>query len=260
MTLVDFTLEGFLIFTLVLFRTSGVMLTAPVIGSQNLPVQLKLGLSMLLSLLVLPLLMTKSIELPATLGGYASAAVAETAIGLILGFSATLLFAAVQLAGMLIDQELGMSLANVIDPLSNEQVSVVGQLKLLLATALFLAVEGHHMVLAALSDSFAAVPLLSFRFTPELARHLGDDAFRDLFDIAVRLAGPTIVVMLISTVALGFLARAVPEMNIFIVGFSLRIMIGLLIIALTVGVFSGVFLDAAATTRSTLTGLFPLMR
>lgn len=260
MTLVDFTLDQFLLFTLLLFRVTGMMLTAPVFGSPALPTQLKVGLAMLLCLPLLPLVAPSVRALPDSLGGYLLAALAESATGMILGFAAALLFAAVQLAGMLIDQELGMSLANVIDPLSNEQVSVVGLFKLLLATALFLAIDGHHMLLSAVADSFRLVPVAGFRFSPQLGQTLGDELVGNLFSIGVRLAAPTVVTMLLTTIAMAFLARAVPEMNVFIVGFSVRILVGFGVILVAVGVFAGVFTDIAAETRTSLGRLATLMR
>lgn len=241
MSVVDFTLARFLLFTLILFRIGGLLLTAPLLGSRTLPTQLKIGLAMLIALLVLPLLEPSTLNLPYNLPAYLLAVVGETAIGMILGFAASFLFAAVQLAGMLIDQELGMSLANVIDPVNNEQVSIVGQFKLLLASSLFLALDAHHMLLKAVADSFRTVPVMGFRFTDTLALKIGDELAADLFSIAVRLAAPTVVTMLLTTIALGFLARAVPEMNIFIVGFSIRLLIGFAVLVLGIGVFSGVF-------------------
>jgi len=259
-TLVDFTLGQFLLFALVLFRTTGMLLTAPVIGSRNLPTQLKLGLAMMVALLILPLLGPAAAALPKTPGALFLAALGETLVGMIIGFAASLLFAAVQLAGMLMDQELGLSLANVIDPLSNEQVSVIGQLKLLLATGIFLGLEGHHMLLGAVADSFAVVPVTGFHWSPALALRLGDELVGQTFDIAVRLAAPVVVTMLLTTIALGFLARAVPEMNIFIVGFSVRIVVGLVVILLAVGGFAAVFSGLAIETGAQMPQLVEAMK
>lgn len=252
---VDSALGAFLLFTLVLFRVSAMMLTAPVLGSRALPVQLKLGLAMLLTLAILPILDRASLVLPSSLSVYLLAVAAETAVGLILGFVASFLFAAVELAGQLIDQDLGLTIANVIDPLSNEQVSIVGQLKLLIATLLFLGIDAHHVLLSAVADSFRMVPVLEFRANATLAITVSDTLVSELLDLGVRLAAPTMVSMMLTTVALGFLARAVPEMNIFVVGFSIRLMVGFLILALGIGGFAGVFAGLA----DDMAGLLPRM-
>jgi len=258
--LVEFSITQFHLFVLVLFRIGGLLLTAPILCSRNLPIQLKVGFAGLLSLLVVPMIDPVHGALPANLGVFLLAVLAESALGMILGFAASLLFAAVQLAGALMDQELGFSLANVIDPISNEQVSVLGQFKLLLATAVFLALDAHHVLVTAVVDSFRLVPLYGFRFTGTLAQRVGDGLVGDMFDIAVRLAAPTIVSMFLATLALGFLARAVPEMNVFILGFSARIGIGLAMILLGVGVFAAVFAGLAGGTGALLRDLTEAMR
>src|SRR5438045_2165199 len=147
------------VFLLVFFRITGVMMLAPVFGSAMAPAPVKIFLSVVLSLLFFPLVQSKGAPV-AIEGTVLALAVAwELAVGLLIGFASAMLFAGVQLGGHLIDQELGILQANMLDPLLNEQISIMGQFKVLLATLVYLLINGHHLLIGAVSDSFRAVPL-----------------------------------------------------------------------------------------------------
>lgn len=232
------------IFTLVLFRMSGFLFLAPVFGGQNTPPQWRIAFGILLALLIHPVVPAAEFVLPSNLGMMTVAVLGELGVGLILGFAATFLFTAVQLGGMLIDQELGLGLANVIDPLSNEQVSVMSQFQIFLAIVLFLAVNGHHGLLRSLVGSYAAVPLAGMSFSDDTSLILADHLFSGLLVLALKTAAPAMVSCFLATLALAFVARTVPEMNIFVVGFSLRILVGFAFLLIGVPVFAQVFTHA----------------
>lgn len=235
------------IFTLVLFRMSGFLFLAPVFGGQNTPPQWRIAFGVLLALLIHPVVPAAKFVLPSNLGMMTVAVLGELGVGLLLGFAATFLFTAVQLGGMLIDQELGLGLANVIDPLSNEQVSVMSQFQVFLAIVLFLAVNGHHGLLRTLAGSYASVPLAGMSFSNDTGVILADHMFSSLMVLALKTAAPAMVSCFLATLALAFVARTVPEMNIFVVGFSLRILVGFAFILIGVPVFAEVFTHAQDT-------------
>src|SRR5439155_13973417 len=110
--------------------------------------------------------------------------------------------------------ELGLLSASVFDPITNEQVSIVSQFKLFLAMVIYLLIDGHHLLLRAVAESFRAVPIGWLRVGKGAATHLSDTLLRDLFRMAVQIAAPSIVTMFLITIALAFMARTIPEMNI----------------------------------------------
>lgn len=229
------------LFLLVLCRVSGLVILAPVFGSAALPHPAKAFFALVLAALFLPLVRTPAPVPPPDGGALLLAAAGELAVGLLLGFAASLLFAGVQLGGQLIDQELGFMMANVLDPVTNEQVSIVAQFKLLLSVVVYLLIDGHHFLLAAVRDSFASVPLLGARLSAGAALRVSDALAGDLFRLAVQIAAPAMATLFLVTVAMAVLARAVPEMNLFILGFPVRIAVGLAVLALGAGLFAAGF-------------------
>ncbi len=232
-----FTTTDLQLFMLVWFRITGIMYVGPIFGSLAVPPSVKAVFSFIFALLFYPLIPKAGAVVEPNFVLYLVWVFLEMGVGLLIGFTASLVFAAVQFGGQLIDQELGLSLANVIDPISNEQVSVMGQFKLFLATIVYLLIDGHHFLLSATAQSFTSVPLLGIRFGGAVALHVSDTVMRDLFEIAVRIAAPAMVTLFLITVAMAFMARTVPEMNIFIVGFSFRLVVGFLVIAFGIAAF-----------------------
>ncbi|MBI3855160.1 MAG: flagellar biosynthetic protein FliR [Planctomycetes bacterium] len=225
------------LFLLVFFRVTGVMMLAPVFGSAAAPATVKIFLSLVLSLLFLPLAQAPA-GAAALEGTVLALAVAwELAVGLLIGFASAMLFAGVQFGGHLIDQELGILQANLLDPMLNEQISIVGQFKMLLAALVYLLINGHHLLIGAVSDSFRAVPMLGLQFSKGAALHLSDTLMRDVFRMGIEIAAPALVTLFLVTIAVAFMARTAPEMNIFATSFTLRIAVGFIVVALGVGLF-----------------------
>jgi len=236
-TIVDLARSDWPVFLLVFFRVSGVMMLAPVFGSAMAPAAVKIFLSLVLSLLFLPLVGGQG-ALASMDGGVLALATAwELAVGLLIGFAAAMLFAGVQFGGHLIDQELGLLQANLLDPMLDEQISIMGQFKVLTATLVYLLINGHHLLIGALSDSFRAVPMMGLRLSEGAVLHLSDTLMRDLFRMAVEIAAPALVTLFLVTIAMAFMARTAPEMNIFALSFPLRMAVGFVVIALGVGLF-----------------------
>lgn len=166
---------------------------------------------------------------PAVLGslpGFAAAAALELGVGLVLGMAVQLLFSGLQLAGQLVGRDMGFAIVNVIDPVTSRDVGLLAQFKLLLAVLVMLAVNGHHLVIRALAESYAHVPVLGLHLSASAVEYLlGLGGM--LFVTAIQIAAPILATIFLVTVALGFLGKTVPQMNIFIVGFPLRIGLGL---------------------------------
>jgi flagellar biosynthetic protein FliR len=236
----ELSLGQFHAFLLVFFRITAMMLTAPLFSARTLPTQLTIGLSLLLSMALFPSVAPHAPALSGV-GALAVAAALESAVGLLFGFVATFLFGAASLAGGLVDNELGLGLANILDPVTNDQVQLISQFKFLFALLLFLVIDGHHFLLTAIGASFREVPLLAFSLQPGLGTYVADTLMSDLLATAVRFAAPALAAMFLVTVALAVVARAVPEMNLFIHGFTARIGIGMAVLAVSVPAFAYAF-------------------
>ena len=142
-----------------------------------------------------------------------------------------------QLAGQLVGFQMGFGIVNVIDPQTSAQVSIIAQFENIITLLTFLALNAHHWFIMAIAKSFEVVPLLTFSFTNSLMEALLRLSC-DMFVVAAKVAAPIIAILLFTSVALGLLARTVPQMNIFIVGFPLKLAIGLLAVGLTLPLLS----------------------
>lgn len=255
----EFAASGGPVFLLVFFRITGVMMLAPVFGSQMAPAPVKIFMSLVLSVLFFPMVQAQGA--PAGLeGGVLGLAVAwELAVGLLIGFAAAMIFAGVQLGGHLIDQELGILQANLLDPILDEQISIMGQFKVLLATLIYLLINGHHLLITAVSESFRAIPLLGLRFTKGVALELSDTLMRDVFRMGLEIAAPVLVTLFLVTISVAYMARTVPEMNIFTLSFTLRLAVGLGVIALGVGLFVAGFENRELAHSSVVRALVGLL-
>lgn len=234
-------------FVLVLLRVSAIIVTIPVISEGTVPARVKAALSILIALIVFPLVAQQMprtnhmhfIELSFLMIG-------EVLIGVTIGFVARLVFAAIQLGGDIIGFQMGFSVASVIDPMSSQQVSIITELQYLIAMLVFLAVNAHHLFFQAVIQSYTLISPLNFHFSGQLMQFIFNVSV-DMFVVALKIAAPIMAVMIFTNVALGVMARTVPQMNIFIVGFPLQISLGLVFLGLTAplfvrmtqGIFSG---------------------
>ena len=221
---------------LVFIRIGAILLSAPLFGSRNVPLQLKAGLSLVLSMVIFPVVGFQEVYL-ISVPSLVSAMVGEVLIGVIIGFTARLLFAAVQIAGQLVGFQMGFGIVNVIDPQTSTQVSIIAQFQNIITLLIFLILDAHYWFVMALAKSFELIPPLGFCFSDSLMEAIVDLSC-DMFVIAAKVAAPIIAVLLFTSVALGLIARTVPQMNVFIVGFPLKIAIGLLGVGLSLPLLS----------------------
>lgn len=229
-------LEYFKLFALVLARFSGLMVSAPVLGSANFPMTGKAGLSALAALIIVPSVSTMGMSLPDTPFAFALMAAGELMIGLILGFVMTLVFASIQLAGQIIDLQTGFGMMNVFNPALETQFPVFGFFMFILAVLYLLAINGHHLMIRALVATYDHVPVGGFAARPALFLDLAGIG-QGMFVDGLVLAAPLAAAMLLAYVTLGLLSRVVPQIHLFVVGFPLTIALGLLLMALAIGVY-----------------------
>jgi len=226
MSISEFGLERILVWLLVFSRTAGIFTVAPVLGNAHVPVVTRVGLAACLALIFTPLVASGNPAVPTDILGLTFAIVKETAVGLAIGFIGTMLFMAIQSAAEMIDLQMGLGFSSLVDPTSHQNISVIGQFYFLTATLLFLSVNGHHMLIQGLGDSFTTLPIGHLHFSPHATGSLMH-IFTRLFVAAIKIAGPIVGVILLTDTALGILARTVPQLNVLVVGFPAKIFVGL---------------------------------
>jgi len=223
-------MSHFGLFVLVLCRTSGIFLAAPGLSSEALPMLVKVLAVGSISVCLLPVAMAAGGADAATASwlAFGLAAVKELVVGLVLGFFALLAFTGVQVAGEMVSEQMGFALSQEADPMTEAETSVVGQLATVLGLLLFLAVDGHHWLLAALARSFARMPVGGVNLTQAtLERVVG--GFVGMYESGVVLAAPVLCATLLTTVAVGVVSRVVPQINALTLSFPLKVAVGLII-------------------------------
>lgn len=222
------TFGDVLLFFLLLARCLGIFLTAPVFQSRLIPPQVKIGFSVLLAFVCLPLVRESAPALTFFSWSYVVALLREAFLGVAFGVVTNLVFASIQIAGEIIDFQMGFSYVNVVDPLSGLGASVMGQFYLLFATMYYLGIGGYRLTIEGLVRSFALVPPGGFvvrgDLAPSFVRLVGE-----VMLLALRLGAPVIVALFLANLTLAILSRAIPQMNVFIVGLPLNIGIGFFI-------------------------------
>ncbi len=231
-----FEAEVFKVFLLVLVRISGLIVAAPVLGSRNFPVMGKIGLTGLTAMVVTPTIAALDQTLPDGTLAFGALALGELVIGLMIGFVMTLLFAAIQIGGQIMDMQSGFALINVFNPAFETQFPVFGFVLFVLAVLFLLVTNGHHLMLRAVVSTFDRVPLGGFAANPRLAldvSRLGTLMFVD----GLMLAAPVAAAMLAAYFVMGLVGRVVPQIQLFAVGFPLTIGIALFTVAMSLNVY-----------------------
>jgi flagellar biosynthesis protein FliR len=240
---IGITLDDVYKMMLLMFRTGALLSTVPIFGHQSIPRILRVWLIMLLAVMLLPASSLAGYEPPATLFHLVTVILGELAIGFTMGFAIIVFFSAVQFAGHFIGLEMGLAVANVMDPMSAGQISIIGEFYYLVSILIFLMIDGHHMVIEALAQSFRVIPIAGGSFPPALGSYISSLTF-NVFVLAVKLSAPIVITLFIVNIVLGIVARTVPQMNVFIVGFPLAIAVGLIMIYFSMPFFKDVLVYA----------------
>jgi flagellar biosynthetic protein FliR len=212
-------------------RIGAMLMSAAVFGTRALPMRLRLVLTLALTLIIAPLAGPVPAVDPLS-GEGALITVQQVLIGVSIGFALRLVFAALELAGETIGGLMGLGFASIVDPQHGVQVPVVAQFYVLLATLMFLALQGHLLWIEALAESFRVVPIGAAGLTAGGMWALVS-FISDVFGWAVRLALPVVAALLVVNLAFGVLARTSPQLNVFSVGFPAALLVGMALILIT---------------------------
>lgn len=242
------------VFAAVAGRIGGLVMFQPVLGALIIPIHVRAVFVLGLAFLATPLAhVTRGI--PDSLPGLALAVGGEVLLGVFLGLIVRSCFLGLEFAGMLLAQESGLAFGQIADPTSGQEQSVLSMVYIQVATVVFLIVGGHRELIRATLDTFIHVPLLS---APTWINSIGDVLFGALkagLEIGVRIAAPTIITLFLVNVALGFIARTVPQINVATVGFAMKGMIAFVLMAISLPAAMEVFTTGLQTSMDWITSL-----
>jgi flagellar biosynthesis protein FliR len=229
-------------YLLIFARTGTMLMLLPGLGEQNISARMRLTFALVLAAMLLPLHRGAYHIDTGALAPALVMLIEEILVGAMLGIAARLTISALEVAGSVIAQQLGLGFVTAVDPTQGEQGAIIGNFLTLLGITLFFATDMHHLVIAALNDSYTL-------FAPGELPATGDAAalitkiVAGSFRVGIQLSAPFLVFGLVFNIGLGVLSRLMPQMQVFFVALPLSILLGLIFLVLVLGAMMGLFLD-----------------
>ena len=228
-----FSMKSLIVFILVLSRIGGMLSTAPLFSTFPIPSQAKVGLAALVSFIMYPIVLSAAaIDVPKDLFTLSLLMTKEILVGVLIGFCALIIFIGIQMAGHLLSIQMGLAVGNILDPVTKQQVPVVGQFYMYMASIAFIYINGHHWLFTSILDSYAKIPIgVEFVINPGIVERV-IYLTGQMFNIAFSVIMPIFGVLFIVDIALGFLSKIMPQMNVFMVAIPLKVYIAFLLMIL----------------------------
>lgn len=255
----SFSLITFEYFLLILVRISCFVFVAPFFGTQNTPGRVKIGLSFFVSLILYQVIPKETLEYTGIVG-YSIIVLKEGITGLLIGFAANICNSIILLAGNLLDMNIGFAMATEYNPQMQTQASVSANFYSYLVLLLLIVTDMHHYILRAVADSYQLIPVDGQVFQWD---HLFQGMLTymiDSFVIAFRIILPVFACLMILNAILGIMAKVSPQMNMFAVGMQLKVLVGLVIMFITIGLFinvsDAIFDEMKRTIVSMIKGMY----
>ncbi len=236
----------------------GIVAAIPVINSKQAPIQVRIGLGFATALLLFPLMAKHTPNINFTLMEFALVIIREVLIGLLLGLVSLLIFTAVSFGGTIIGYQMGFAAANIFDPQTTQQLSIMSQFSNIMAFLIFLALNLHHIFFKVIVDSYILLPPGTLNLSGQAVPLLMDLAGH-MFVLSVTLSAPVLALLLISNLVLGILARVFPQLNVFLLSFPMNIGISLLVIGLTLHILPFMLSREFDTMTENFSRLFHLL-
>ncbi|MFJ8261522.1 flagellar biosynthetic protein FliR [Rummeliibacillus sp. NPDC094406] len=227
------------IFLLILIRISAFFMTVPFFSYKTIPAKVKITLAVVLSWMMYYTIDVKPFDVN---GEYILLMMKEAVVGLSIGLIAYIIMSAIQIAGGFIDFQMGFAIANVIDPQTGAQSPLLGQFFNTLALLVLLGTNGHHLILDGIFYSYKYIPMDSVwpAFGSSDLPQFVLKTFGTLFGIAFQMSVPIVATLFLVDIALGITARTVPQLNIFVVGFPIKIGVSFIVLIVMMGVMVAV--------------------
>lgn len=227
MDLFDLLGGHFATFLLLLTRVSGIFMLSPFFGTMNIPIMFRVTASFTIAVVLFPVIdRVSNVESIPTVLLFTAAVISELFVGWLIGLVGYIVFAAINMGGKVMDMQVGFAIVNVMDPTTGQQSPLIGSFLFNLGTIVLLVTNGHHVILYALTESFNLIPLAMASPSPALATLIGNFTV-GIFATGMKIAMPITFAILMTNVGLGILARTMPQMNIFVVGIPMQLMIGI---------------------------------
>jgi flagellar biosynthetic protein FliR len=220
-----------------LARVAGFIAAIPVILANQTPTQLKAGLVIMFSLVLFPVMEPTIPPVEFKTGSFLLLAITEVLLGSMIGLVARMIFTSVEYGGTIIGYQMGFAAANVFDPTSQRQLSLISQFQNVFAILIFLAIDGHHIFFQVAVESYKILPPGVFNISGDAIPFLMQLSSR-IFMLGIQFSAPILAVLLLSGLILGILARVFPQLNVFLLSFPLNIAISFTVIALTLPLVS----------------------
>ncbi len=227
----DYLLLQFQVFLLIFARISGFLSTVPIFSFRTLPVQIRIFFSIWTSLVLFPLIKFTPTT-PIISLSYGILLIKEVLVGIVLGYSVSLVFAGIQLAGEYIDLHIGFGMSNMFDPQAEAQLPVTSQFIYLVSILVFIGLGGHYVLIKGIADSFSYIPLSGGTYHPGITERVVD-LFIFFFKLSIRLSAPVLASMFLVHIAMGIISRVAPQINVFIVIFPLKLFLGFMMLYLS---------------------------
>lgn len=226
---------------LVSIRLIAFFLVVPVFFPEGTPDIIKVSLSLMIAYIIMPGISTANLGTVNTTMVFAIYAVNEVVAGLTLGFFTNLCFMSVRFAGSIMDMQVGFSMMSMYDPSISSNATLIEHMLYWFALVLFFIIDGHHMLIRALIDSFSNIQIGQF-FLSNANINVIISAFTAYFLVGIKIAIPIMIILLITDLTMGLVARTVPQLNIMILGLPIKILIGLLAFSLALPIFMNIII------------------
>ena len=247
-----------ILFALVLSRVAGIFSALPVFSGKRLPLRIRVITVFMITLSCFPVLAITPPAMPTDGFTLGLLIMRELMVGITLAFITQIIFSAVEFSGQIIGLQMGFTISSIIDPVNGNQIQIMAVMQTLLATLLFLSMNIHHLFIRTIVDSFRIIPLGSWHLNGEIILFLIRGT-TEILILGVRLAAPVMVALLLTSITLGIMARAFPQMNIFMVSLPLNIGIGFIVLGLTLPIFFHVLEVSFSSVKGQIEMLFRLM-
>lgn len=228
--LLQFDPAQFVGFFLIFSRISGVMISAPILGDSNIPPFIKVLLTFIISLVFYPVVAAPNLGANPGTAQLLLTTLSEVGIGLLMGYTVRLMFTGIGLAGEVIGFQMGIGMANIFDPTSQTQTSLVGQIQTIFALLLFITLDGHLLFIRSLAGSYQIIQAGGLVMT-EGATKFYTAQLGQIFLVGMQLGAPLIVSLMVANLGMGLITRAVPQLNVIIVGIPFTIALGLIFLS-----------------------------
>jgi len=211
---------------MVLLRISSFFMALPIFFPSGCPVMLKVGFCVVFTFLILPGVNYANVNLITSNMTLIVFSISEVVTGLMLGYITKFCFFSAQMAGQLMDFQIGFSMMSMFDPISNDEVTLLGTLLYRISLVMFFVVDGHHMLIRAIIDSFNSVEIGKFILSQQTSIMMLK-IFIEFFTLGLKIAIPIILIVVITDLCIGLVSRTVPQLNVMILGMPIKILIGL---------------------------------